>query len=105
MLYVTGGLAIGEAGYDFAWTNPGGAPGRQFYSLSSTEWRVGWVVGAGIEAALGGSRNWTGKIEYLYVDLGKQTINTVDIDGDRFTVTNRIRDNILRVGLNYRFMP
>ena len=31
----------------------------------------GWVVGSGVEAALGG--NWTGKIEYLFLNLGNKT--------------------------------
>ena len=29
------------------------------------------MVGSGVEAALGG--NWTGKIEYLYLNLGNKT--------------------------------
>ncbi len=39
--------------------------GRSTTSTSST--RTGWTIGSGVEAALGG--NWTGKVEYLYVDL------------------------------------
>ena len=42
------------------------------------------------------------KVEYLYIDLGEQTINTVDNDGNPFSVQNKLRDNILRVGLNYK---
>ncbi|HXW25504.1 MAG TPA: outer membrane beta-barrel protein, partial [Xanthobacteraceae bacterium] len=103
LLYVTGGLAIGESEYSFSWSNPGGAPGRQSYVLSSDTWRVGWVLGAGIEAALGDSKNWTAKLEYLHIDLGTQSINTVDIDGAPFTVSNRVVDDILRIGVNYKF--
>ena len=101
MLYATGGLAFGEAEYNFTWANPGGAPGRQTYSLSTSEIMWGWVVGGGIEAALAG--NWTAKLEYLYLDLGTLSVNTTDIDGGPFTVNNRVRDQIVRVGLNYRF--
>ena len=101
MLYATGGLAFGEAEYDFTWFNPGGPPGRQAYSLSASEIRWGWVVGGGIEAALGG--RWTAKLEYLYLDLGSLSVNTTDVDGAPFNVGNRVRDQIVRVGLNYRF--
>jgi hypothetical protein len=31
------------------------------------------------------------------------SIDTIDIDGDRFHVDYRVRDHILRIGLNYRF--
>jgi outer membrane immunogenic protein len=101
LLYVTGGLAVGESDYSFSWSNPGGAPGRQTYALSSNQTLWGWVVGVGVEAALWG--NWTAKAEYLYVDLGIQSINTTDIDGAPFSVNNRVRDQIVRVGVNYRF--
>src|SRR5262249_56545607 len=30
--------------------------------------KAGWALGAGAEVRLGG--NWTGKIEYLYLDFG-----------------------------------
>ncbi|WP_184261744.1 outer membrane protein [Rhodopseudomonas rhenobacensis] len=56
---------------------------------------TGWTIGSGVEAALGG--NWTGKIEYLYLDLGNKT--------DSFlgqTLQTNVRENIFRVGLNYR---
>jgi len=103
MFYVTGGLAFGEADYSFAWFNPGGAAGRQTYSLSSDQTLWGWVVGGGIEGVLWG--RWTAKLEYLYLDLGTQSINTLDIDGAPFSVNNTVRDQILRVGLNYHFGP
>jgi outer membrane immunogenic protein len=101
MFYVTGGLAFGEADYSFSWSNPGGAAGRQAYSLSSNQTLWGWVVGGGIEAVLSG--RWTAKLEYLYLDLGTQSINTLDIDGASFSVNNTVHDQILRVGVNYHF--
>jgi len=101
MVYATGGLAFGGADYSFSWFNPGGAVGRQTYSLSSNQTLWGWVVGGGIEAVLWG--RWTAKLEYLYLDLGTQSINTLDIDGAPFSVNNTVRDQILRVGVNYHF--
>ena len=58
----------------------------------------GWVVGSGVEAALGG--NWTGKIEYLYLNLGNKTdVSTLNVPTP---INTEIRENIFRVGLNYR---
>jgi outer membrane immunogenic protein len=35
---------------------------------SFSDQRTGWVVGGGIEGAIGA--NWTAKLEYLYMDFG-----------------------------------
>ena len=48
-------------------------------------------------------RAWSVKLEYLFVDLGRVSINAVDIDGVPFSVDYRVRDHIARIGLNYRF--
>jgi outer membrane immunogenic protein len=55
--YVTGGLAVGELQ---AWDALTPASGSAF--------RAGWTLGAGVETVL--ARNWTLKVEYLYMDLG-----------------------------------
>jgi len=63
---------------------------------------VGWTVGGGVEAALWG--NWTGKLEYLYIDFG--TFNNALIGIVPITpvaTSSRVTDQIVRVGLNYRF--
>jgi outer membrane immunogenic protein len=73
-------------------------------AFSNNETRAGWTVGAGVEASLGG--NWTGKIEYLYMDLGKYSstgVLLVNAPPIRVSTESRITDNILRVGVNYRF--
>ena len=86
MPYVTGGLAVGEVK-----ATPIG-----FGSVSDT--RVGWTVGAGVEAAISG--NWTAKLEYLYADLGS-------VGCDAFTcgapVNVGFHSHIVRAGLNLRF--
>jgi outer membrane immunogenic protein len=86
--YVTGGFAFGDVKTSI--TEPG------FVStLNRTQ--TGWTLGSGIEAALGG--NWTGKIEYLYLNLGNK--NDLFFAGAQ-PVRSEIRENIFRVGLNYR---
>lgn len=102
LLYATGGLAYGEV--RTAETVGTAAASTAF---ANTDTRVGWTVGAGIEGAIGG--NWTAKLEYLYMDLGKTSgsfSTTLAAFGGGTLTSNyssRITDNILRVGVNYRF--
>ncbi|MCK7474709.1 MAG: outer membrane beta-barrel protein [Rhodopseudomonas palustris] len=60
--YFTGGFAAGDVKTSVVGTNIGP------YSFNRTQ--TGWTIGSGVEAALGG--NWTGKIEYLYLNLGNK---------------------------------
>jgi outer membrane immunogenic protein len=98
LLYVTGGLAVGEAKYDMTFSQPGAG---RFYSLSDSVTKVGFAVGGGLEKAI--DNHWSVKAEYLYVDLGTRSIDTIDVDGAPFHVEYRIRDHIARLGINYRF--
>ena len=68
---------------------------------SDKETRVGWTAGAGVENAFW--QNWSAKLEYLYVDLGTHSIDTVDVDGAPFHVEHKVRNHILRLGVNYKF--
>ena len=72
--------------------------------------------GTGIEQAF--ASNWSLKVEYLFVDLGR--VNTTfatfpgcfsgpgpggcaSIGPGAGTISSRITDNIVRVGINYKF--
>jgi outer membrane immunogenic protein len=85
--YVTGGLAVGDV--------KAGVPG--FAGATNTQ--VGWAAGAGVEYAL--SNQWSAKLEYLHVDLGRFDCGTscgaVGTDNVSF------HDNLVRGGINYRF--
>jgi outer membrane immunogenic protein len=96
LLYATGGLAYGEVDSN----ETVGAAAPVTFSNSSTH--VGWTLGAGIEGAIGG--NWTARLEYLYVDLGKVNGTfTLAPSTNVSTFSSRITDNILRAGVNYKF--
>ncbi|MBV8241515.1 MAG: TonB-dependent receptor [Hyphomicrobiales bacterium] len=103
--YVTGGVAVGEvmtAGTVFGFD----ANGNQVNTIiSSHNTKAGLAAGGGIEARLSG--NWTGKVEYLYLDFG--AVNTIPAPAPYATtaiaLNSRITDNILRVGVNYKFDP
>jgi outer membrane immunogenic protein len=100
LLYATGGLAYGDV-------NTSETIGVAGFGFSNTDTRVGYTVGAGIEGMIGG--NWTAKLEYLYVDLGRTSgsfATTIPaLGGGTLTsfYSSRITDNVLRVGLNYKF--
>ena len=103
LLYVTGGLAYGEIKTDgtFSSVTPALVVVSSAFSQSTT--KTGWTVGGGIEGRLSG--NWTGKIEYLYMDLGtvSGTVVIPALIGANWS--SHITDNIVRVGLNYKFGP
>lgn len=100
LLYATGGLAYGQV-------RTSETIGAAAFGFSSRDTRVGYTVGAGIEGVIGG--NWTAKLEYLWVDLGTTSgsyLTTIPALGGGFLSSNyssRITDNIVRVGLNYKF--
>jgi outer membrane immunogenic protein len=118
LFYVTGGFAYGEVERNAATTGTSTFLGvvnlASFAggtSVSST--KTGWVLGGGIESEFAGA--WTLKAEYLYMDLGSvsDTYNTRftggilpglngQVAGVR-TVTGDVTEQIVRVGLNYRF--
>ena len=68
-------------------------------SAASAQTKVGWTGGGGLEYAF--VDNWSAKLEYLYVDLGKATCNAACSGGDPFDVT--FTTNIVRGGVNYKF--
>jgi outer membrane immunogenic protein len=69
--YVTGGLAYGGVRTSATESLPGPGGTVSLTSAGIGDTRTGWTIGSGVEAALGG--NWTGKLEYLYLDLGTES--------------------------------
>ncbi|MFL6839500.1 MAG: outer membrane protein [Bradyrhizobium sp.] len=84
LFYGTGGLAFGE------WR-------AETFGLSESHSNAGWTLGAGAEMGfMGFAPNWSGKIEYLYVDLANSN----------FVITgasNRYHFGLIRAGVNYHF--
>jgi outer membrane immunogenic protein len=98
LLYGTGGVAYGKVSTSATVTTVGVGT----LTASFEDVKAGWTVGAGIEGAFGGG--WSAKLEYLYIDLGRteHSFGTVAL-GTIATETRRTTDNIVRVGLNYRW--
>ncbi|MBW5436367.1 porin family protein [Bradyrhizobium canariense] len=110
LLYATGGLAVGEVKFGtqatltaqlFDGANaPVGAPVTIAGAIvSESRTRLGWTAGAGIEKKF--NRNWSAKLEYLYLDLGSATY----FSGTANETTVGFHDHILRAGFNYQFAP
>jgi len=109
LLYVTGGLAIGEVKGSTSVT-PVGCAANAFCSAgSASDTRVGWTVGAGGEYAF--AQHWSAKLEYLYYDLGSISYSAQEISpaflpalaGSTLAVRSTVTGSIVRAGLNYRF--
>lgn len=94
LAYYTGGFAYGSAKSTITETL-GGVTGVFGFDDTVT----GWTLGSGVEAALGG--NWTGKLEYLYLDLGDGSI-AYTFGGIPHTFSSDIQAHIFRAGLNYK---
>lgn len=108
LLYATGGLAYGQVRVAGSVNDSGIffiAPFNGTTSFSNSEVRVGWTIGSGLEGAL--TNNWSWKAEYLYVDLG--AMNTIvpgpfaPTTAESVALHTRFTENIVRVGLNYKF--
>jgi iron complex outermembrane receptor protein len=105
LAYITGGLAVGEvmtAGTVFGFDGDGN-PVNTIVSSHNT--KGGWTIGGGLEGRLVG--NWTAKLEYLYLDLGSVATVPTPVANSTVAVAfnSRITDNIVRVGINYKFDP
>jgi outer membrane immunogenic protein len=103
LFYVTGGVAVGH--FNYSVTSTATVTTRVAGTVTATVFneegvtRAGGVVGVGVEKAI--DAHWRVKAEYLYMDFGSRTF----IAGSGFDNNIRLRDNIARVGFNYRFLP
>ena len=103
LLYGTGGLAYGHV--DASANSQFLGDGVREAPASVSKTKVGWTVGAGAEWMF--ARNWSAKLEYLYVDLGNESAfgDLTQVDDPQLKVgyTWHTRENIVRVGVNYHF--
>jgi outer membrane immunogenic protein len=99
MAYVTGGAAYGEVKTAAAMMGFGQGGAVITGNASWSSIRAGWVAGAGLETQFGD--RWSGRIEYLYMDLGAASANTLSPFSGSFS--SKITDNVFRVGMSYLF--
>ncbi len=111
LLYGTGGLAYGRVDASANWFDFEDFGGGEHFQAQApagvSKTKVGWTAGAGAEWMF--ARNWSAKLEYLYVDLGSEsaigdeTANQVLFLPFAVGYTWHTRENIARVGVNYHF--
>jgi outer membrane immunogenic protein len=113
LVYITAGLAYGEAEINSNITQSVVAPGFTPYSAVATDSNVrfGGAIGAGLEWMI--AQNWSVRGEYLYVGLGTANVNSTLVNTDHINggslsttavVTSaRFNENIARGALNYHF--
>jgi outer membrane immunogenic protein len=103
LLYGTGGLAYGRISVSGTFTDTGCGTPACSWSYGNSTTKVGWTLGAGIEGAVPNTRDWTWKLEYLYIDFGSVSGTGFDTDfGGTYSWSTTVTDNILRVGVSYR---
>jgi outer membrane immunogenic protein len=102
----------GDGGDDDNHSSPVGTPSAAASinpvstSFTSHTTKVGWAIGAGAEVRLSG--NWTGKIEYLYLDFGNVSTSAslpANLTPLAVDFNSHVTESIVRVGLNYKFDP
>ncbi len=115
MPYVTGGLAIGKTkhtlgcGADLIRNQDPAGQGcktngpKDEFQTSKSDTSTGYVVGVGGEYAF--TNNWTFKAEYLYTDLGKNSVTLVDPNFPAAINARKFDTNFstVRLGVNYKF--
>jgi outer membrane immunogenic protein len=105
LFYATGGAAFGEVETNINQSNFNGIP-LVLKPFDFSHGKAGWTVGGGIESHIAG--NWSAKLEYLYIDLGTVSdtyVNPIPPNpfATTFMISSKIRDNVVRLGLNYKF--
>jgi outer membrane immunogenic protein len=98
-----GWLAYATAGYAYGRldTDASASAGPAAATASLRETRNGWTAGGGIEVMMAGG--WTGRLEYLYLDLGRTSTTWTLAGLPGISDDARLTMNVVRVGVNRRF--
>jgi len=103
LFYVKGGGAWLHEKHTIENPNIGPSSNAQWDSTGDTKW--GWTVGAGVEYAF--APNWSGKVEYDFLDFGKDTqafvrsCHACTSVGDNLNLRQTV--HAIKLGINYRF--
>jgi len=93
LVYATGGVAYGSV---YAVIN-----NLPAFFQAETHTRVGYAAGGGVEAKL--TKNWSAKLEYIYVDLGDSRGWSAPGIAPFPTFNVLARTSTVRFGINYLF--
>jgi outer membrane immunogenic protein len=108
LVYGTGGLAYGQTETDTTTVASGfnlGTCPTNFTCATGTASsnRSGWAAGGGLEWMF--APHWTLRAEYLYLDLGTQSVTAATIAPSAFTfaASSTFHENIARAAINFGF--
>ena len=97
LIYGTGGGAWADVDYRTDYTGLG-----VNNPLTISRTLSGWVAGGGVEYAV--ANNWTVRAEYLYYDLGSETVlNPTVAPGFNLVTTYDNKIHVVRGAVNYKF--
>jgi outer membrane immunogenic protein len=98
--YLSGGLAYGKVSGSMTEFVPSSG---FFLSGTNNTTKVGWTIGGGVDYAL--SRYWTAGVDYLYFDVGSDTVTEVaqNFAPASISMNQRFTGQLLRAVLDYRF--
>ncbi len=91
LIYATAGGVAGELNSNFTVSGVGTAATTHTFGT--------WTAGGGFEYGI--TDNLSARIEYLYFDTGN--VDTGSIGPPTVAIASRLKDNLVRAGLNYRF--
>jgi outer membrane immunogenic protein len=104
LLYVKGGGAWMDTKYSIGLPSFGGS-GLPIGIGSPSSTSTGWLLGMGVEYMF--AQNWTGFIEYNYMEFDKKNIAyPISFNGSPIAVVNADALNklsVAKVGINYKF--
>jgi outer membrane immunogenic protein len=103
LLYGTGGLSYGRIEVNSIQSLSAGPLGTISSVVENSKTKFGWTAGAGVEGAIPNTRDWTWKVEYLYIDFGHFGASGTDTVLGTYSWNTHVTDHIARVGVNYRF--
>ena len=110
LLYVKGGAAWAHNDHDISGSQfvfaVLDAPLLSNFNAAGSETRLGWILGAG--AAYAFDRNWSGFLEYNYMDFGNTRVDLTC--NPAFACVNGVipldvdqHIQVIKAGINYRF--
>jgi outer membrane immunogenic protein len=92
LIYATAGGAGGELNSNFTVSGVGTAATTHTFGT--------WTAGGGLEYGI--TDNLSARVEYLYFDSGN--VDTGSIGPPTTGISSRLKDNLVRAGVNYRFL-
>ncbi|HMA74579.1 MAG TPA: outer membrane protein [Xanthobacteraceae bacterium] len=98
LFYGSGGFAYGDVQSALSFSE---LPPCACVTASTSETRVGWAAGGGINYAF--TPNWIVGVDYLHYDLGHTSISATAADGNFLTISQKVAGDIVRGVINYKF--